>query len=877
MANISNINDFFVVDSAGLKAVVGADLANGNGSPYVGTDFTVVGRDASSPVANLWLSNFTHKSYILISDNSSNFIIRDSAAGNRLTIDTDGKVGIGTISPGAKLDVNDTNKAINTKGNLFVSTTDTLAADKGGQISLGGVWAGTSQIQFAGIAGRKENATSGNAGGYLQLSTTASSGGTLTERMRIDSSGNVLIGTAIDAGKVTIQNDTANAYALRVLRSTSTTQGLGGFYEGASNEGILYLVDGSNGLNAKLSSSGDSYFNGGNVGIGTPSPVHLLQVKSSYDDFITKIENDLGSEGGNGLWVDTRWNVANNVPFKVTSNSGNSPMMIIKGNGNVGIGTSTPDTKLHIYGSSTVSEMYLGEDAAVDKAGILKYNQGNGTGTGSVQLGNYGDNLNTTGVTIKKGGDVGIGTSSPAGKFEIKSAASSYTTAPAITFTDDTGVADSRWILGNIATNYGNFVLAESDSATTVNYSPRITVIPGGNVGIGTSSPGKLFSVIGADGRNVTTYLAEIVNNDNTSDQGHGLLVGGGNNANHHLFQVSASGSAVFSIKGDGYVGIGNISGAGARTKLGVSFNVGGSAANLAESVTYATMEMYPYRTGSTYGMFFGNKGTAAGYIQTANNTGNDKGEIHINPFGGGVGIGVGNASAGALLDVVAPNSGGATRQDMFRLLQSGQNTLSCYMYGGTTDLVQLHVSGTEQHLSLTTGGAATATTLTGIHIRSGGNVGINTQNATGNLTVESGGNQLHLRASTATAGKYWNLDVASNNIFYIVNNSSNGVFITDGGTSWTGISDESVKENIKPLENVLDKIKDYRCVEYNLKNVPNDKKIGFIAQDWENDFAPIISKDDEGLLGMKYTETIPVLLKAIQELKAEIEILKKK
>jgi hypothetical protein len=99
MANISNINDFFVVDSAGLKAAVGADLANGNGSPYVGTDFTVVGRDASSPVANLWLSNFTHKSYILISDNSSNFIIRDSAAGNRLTIDTNGNVGIGTDSP----------------------------------------------------------------------------------------------------------------------------------------------------------------------------------------------------------------------------------------------------------------------------------------------------------------------------------------------------------------------------------------------------------------------------------------------------------------------------------------------------------------------------------------------------------------------------------------------------------------------------------------------------------------------------------------------------------------------------------------------------------------------------------------------------------
>ena len=160
----------------------------------------------------------------------------------------------------------------------------------------------------------------------------------------------------------------------------------------------------------------------------------------------------------------------------------------------------------------------------------------------------------------------------------------------------------------------------------------------------------------------------------------------------------SSNGSIRLIVKEGGYVGIGNTSGVGTRTKLGVSFNVGGSAATLAETVTYATMEMYPYRTGSTYGMFFGNKGTAAGYIQTANGAGNDKGDIHINPFGGSVGIGVGNTSAGALLDVVAPNSGGTARQDMFRLLQTSQNTLSCYMYGGTTDLVQLHVSGTEQN-----------------------------------------------------------------------------------------------------------------------------------------------------------------------------------
>ena len=159
------------------------------------------------------------------------------------------------------------------------------------------------------------------------------------------------------------------------------------------------------------------------------------------------------------------------------------------------------------------------------------------------------------------------------------------------------------------------------------------------------------------------------------------------------------------------------------------------------------------------------------------------------------------------------------------------------------------------------------------MRISSGGEVNIGGTTSTGKLTVESTGNHLHLRNTSATAGKFWNFDIASNNRLYILTNGNTGVYIDDGDTSWTGISDESLKENIKPLNNVLNKIKDYRCVEYNLKSDDTKgKKIGFIAQDWEGDFAPIISKDNDGLLGMKYTETIPVLLKAIQELTAKVE-----
>jgi len=111
---------------------------------------------------------------------------------------------------------------------------------------------------------------------------------------------------------------------------------------------------------------------------------------------------------------------------------------------------------------------------------------------------------------------------------------------------------------------------------------------------------------------------------------------------------------------------------------------------------------------------------------------------------------------------------------------------------------------------------------------------------------------------------------------------TTGGVELAAGGTSWGTFSDETEKENIKPLDSVLDKIKDYRCVKFNFKDdEEKETKIGFIAQDWENDFAETVYKsknrNEEEKLAMKYTETMPVLLKAIQELKAEIDELKNK
>ena len=127
---------------------------------------------------------------------------------------------------------------------------------------------------------------------------------------------------------------------------------------------------------------------------------------------------------------------------------------------------------------------------------------------------------------------------------------------------------------------------------------------------------------------------------------------------------------------------------------------------------------------------------------------------------------------------------------------------------------------------------------------------------------------------------------------YYVINHSSVGVYLSYGGNSWSAHSDERIKENITPLENVLPDIKNIRCVKYNLKGQPTTK-IGFIAQDWESKFSEVVDEnsrqviESDGTVAMdtesesttkvkaiSYTETIPVLLKAIQELSAKNDAL---
>jgi hypothetical protein len=153
-----------------------------------------------------------------------------------------------------------------------------------------------------------------------------------------------------------------------------------------------------------------------------------------------------------------------------------------------------------------------------------------------------------------------------------------------------------------------------------------------------------------------------------------------------------------------------------------------------------------------------------------------------------------------------------------------------------------------------------------------------------------------HAGANGGTSTKWrWGSNI-SNTTAYFINHDNDGVYMTSGATGWSAHSDERMKENIKDIGSVLDKVKDYRCVEFNMKG-KSRKMYGFIAQDWETDFPYLVDEDtgftiqsDGTLLGVNeegntstdipkgiaYEETIPVLLKAIQEQQEQIETLKK-
>ena len=191
-----------------------------------------------------------------LSSASATALTLQSAGTTAITVDTSQNVGIGTSSPGAKLDLRGANTLVSAQyGIANIYSTDTFAINKGGSLSFGGKYATDGSFQtFAAIAGRKEDSSDGGWAGYLQFVT----GTTPTERMRIDSSGNVGIGTSSPAYKLDV---------------SGTGRVTGDFYVGSSTN-IIY--ESSSNLNIRAANSLLFNTNGANERMRIDSSGNLL-------------------------------------------------------------------------------------------------------------------------------------------------------------------------------------------------------------------------------------------------------------------------------------------------------------------------------------------------------------------------------------------------------------------------------------------------------------------------------------------------------------------------------------------------------------------------------------------------------------------------
>lgn len=88
--------------------------------------------------------------------------------------------------------------------------------------------------------------------------------------------------------------------------------------------------------------------------------------------------------------------------------------------------------------------------------------------------------------------------------------------------------------------------------------------------------------------------------------------------------------------------------------------------------------------------------------------------------------------------------------------------------------------------------------------------------------------------------------------------------------------SDIKLKENVEDLPYGLDDVAQMRPVEYDLK-ADGRHDIGFIAQEMKQVVPDVVKEMGDGTLSIQYAKLVPVLVNAIKELQAEVELLKSK
>jgi hypothetical protein len=297
-------------------------------------------------------------------------------------------------------------------------------------------------------------------------------------------------------GDTTVNNTSSNAVINLTSDSNSSILNFGNSNEGAVLRSDTYIRIDTNGSNERIRVLSD-----GKVGIGTTSPGRLLELSADTNSTVNlfRLRN---ADSTYSQFVD--FSLDTNKDLVIAGSSGNGGIHFNMGsrgyffsNGNVGIGTTSPSSPLHIsYAGGASNGLRLAGSSS--RAKILVSD--NDTSGYFIVEDNYvsiggSDSLNSNNININtSNGHVGIGTTSPDHFLEIDGGSSTdvlhlNSDAPILKVTATNNSSGLR--INTVGQSSGQLLRVQKDGTT------RFQIDADGNVGINETNPTEKLHVDG--------------------------------------------------------------------------------------------------------------------------------------------------------------------------------------------------------------------------------------------------------------------------------------------------------------------------------------------------------------------------------------------